>query len=161
MATLASILSNELGLAVKAIQDNMDSTDFNASNSTKNSLTFEVSESGGAVRGIISGASSLIWAETGRGPRTSNESSGLSEKILSWMGYRGIGTDLSEKGKQGLANFITLRINKLGTKLWREGRTRDVYTKTLDKTVIRINEEMKDVISSYVTSQFKNALITT
>ena len=154
MPTLAEILSNELGLAVKAIQDNMDRTDFNASNETKNSLEFEVSEKGNTIIGTISGAGGLRWAETGRPPRTSNASSGLAEKILTWMGTRNIGSNLSEKGKEGLARFITLRINQLGTKLWREkgsrGERRDVYSKVLDDTMVRIKEDMGDVISALI-----------
>lgn len=161
MPTLSQILTDELGYAVKAIQQNMDSNDYSASGGTKRSLLFEVSQGNDSIKGVISGDISLKWAETGRPPRESNASSGLADKILAWMPYRGIGDNLSEKGKASLANFITLKINRLGTKLWREkgsrGQTRDIYTSVLDKTTESIDESIKDLMTEVIQTTFTKA----
>lgn len=155
MAGLAEILQEQLGGAVEAIKRNMDSTDFNATNKTKNSLGFEVTNDDATVIGTIFGNASLQWAETGRPPRTSTTDSGLAEKILQWMKARGIGSDLTEKGQQGLARFITLRINRLGTKLYQEGRTRDVYSSILEELTKEIEKEIRFYIDRTIITTFK------
>lgn len=155
MAGLAEILQEQLGGAVEAIKRNMDSSDFNATNKTKNSLGFEVTNDDATVIGTIFGNASLQWAETGRPPRTSTTDSGLSEKILQWIKARGIGSDLTEKGQQGLARFITLRINRLGTKLYQEGRTRDVYSSILEQLTKEIEKEIRFYIDKTIITTFK------
>jgi hypothetical protein len=161
MPTLSQILTDELSGAVKAIQQNMDSNDYSASGGTKRSLLFEVTQGEASIKGVISGDKSLKWAETGRPPRESSTSSGLADKILEWMPYRGIGNDLSEKGKASLANFITLKINRLGTKLWRDkgskGQTRDIYTSVLDKTAESIEDAIKDLMTETIQTSFTKA----
>ncbi len=142
MAGLADILQEKLGGAMEAIKRNMDSSDFNATNKTKDSLAFEVTEDVGSLTGIIFGNASLQWAETGRPPRTSTTDSGLSDKILVWMQARNVGSNLTEKGQKNLARFITLKINTLGTKLFREGKTRDVYTSILEQTKSDLEKEI-------------------
>jgi hypothetical protein len=139
----------------------MDSNDYSASGGTKRSLLFEISQGEQSIKGVISGDKSLTWAETGRPPRTSSNSSGLAEKILEWMPLRGIGNDLSEKGKASLANFITLKINTLGTKLWRDkgskGQIRDIYTSVLDKTTESIEDAIKDLMTEVINTSFVKA----
>ena len=154
MLGLSDIISKHLEKGVADIQKNMDGIDFNASGQTKGSLNSEVTEGTGYVRGIIQGAASLEWAETGRPPRTSTEDSGLTSKIYDWMGYRGIGSDLTEKGKQGLARFITLKINRLGTKLYREKRRRDVYSSVLTETVENIRQDIGEELANFTSQQF-------
>ncbi|MEY4351451.1 MAG: hypothetical protein RL078_1529, partial [Bacteroidota bacterium] len=73
MLGLADIITKHLEKGVAGIQKNMDGIDFNASGQTKGSLNSEVTEGAGYVRGVIQGAASLEWAETGRPPRTSTE----------------------------------------------------------------------------------------
>jgi hypothetical protein len=161
MPTLSQILTDELSVAVKAIQQNMDTNDYSASGGTKRSLLFQVTQGQESIKGVISGDKSLKWAETGRPPRESSASSGLADKILEWMPFRGIGNDLSEKGKASLANFITLKINKLGTKLWRDkgskGQTRDIYTSVLDKTTESIEDAIKDLMTETINKTFVKA----
>lgn len=161
MPTLSQILNEELQVAVKAIQQNMDGNDYSASGGTKRSLLYVVEQGETSIKGIISGDKSLKWAETGRPPRESSASSGLANKILEWMPFRGIGNNLSEKGKASLANFITLRINKLGTKMWREkgskGQTRDIYTGVLDKTTESIEDAIKELMGGVIQTSFTKA----
>jgi hypothetical protein len=129
----------------------MDAKDFNASGETKDSLTFEANNQ----TLIIYGHKSLRWAETGRPPRTSSTPSGLKDKILAWMGYRGIGQDLTDKKKEGLARFLTWRINTIGTLLWRshgsKGKKRNIYSEELDVMVGKIEDKIVISIVKQIT----------
>ena len=155
MAGLSEILEKQLSGTVEAIKRNMDASDFNATNKTKDSLGFEVTADDASIVGTIFGNASLEWAETGRPPRTNSVDSGLSEKILVWMKARGIGSDLSEKGQKGLARFITLRINALGTKLFQQGRTRDVYSSILEQLKPEIEKELGVYVNQTIITTFK------
>lgn len=159
MLSLQDSIAKELEDAVSAIQSKMNSIDFNASGKTRGSLISRTSKEVYGISGIIEGDKSLEWAETGRPPRTSSDSSGLSTKILEWMGHRGIGESLSEKNKENLANFITLKINRLGTKLWREkgsrGDIRDVYTATLSETKTKLENIISETFGEIIINQFR------
>lgn len=129
----------------------MDAQDFSASGETKDSLSFEANDH----TLIIYGHKSLRWAETGRPPRTSSAPSGLKDKILAWMGFRGIGQDLTDKKKEGLARFLTWRINTLGTLLWlshgSKEKKRNIYTEELNVMVDNIEEKIVISIVKQIT----------
>ena len=155
MTTLSEILSNELGLAVKAIGDNMDKEDFNASGKTKRSLLFEVSASSDYIKGVISVNDPILYAEKGRPPFTPD--SGLAQRIYDWMPFRSLPQD------QGLAVFISGKISKFGTKLWRDlgskGGRREIYTDVLQNTSDNISEALRKIVSGEVRSKVNEALV--
>ena len=156
---IAKILSDGLGLAVKAIGDNMDKVDFNASGNTKRSLMFEVSREKDTIKGRITAFEPVLYSEKGKPP--ANYERSLTDAIYEWMPYRWIAEQLDESGKYAVANLIARRISKLGTKLWRDkgskGQKRDVYTSVLDDAVLSFGEQLKTLISENIQTTFKEA----
>lgn len=92
------------------------------------------------VSGVILVPRHFEVLEKGRGPRKSNKSSNLSQKIEDWLATKSIVPD--QGTRKQLARFMTLRMNKFGSKLFQsDGRT-DIFTNVLNES-----DPVTDVIS--------------
>lgn len=65
--------------------------------------------------------------EYGRGPRKSNEDSGLVDRIYKWMAARDMFKSNTAKGKMNEAKQLTWYINHYGTSQFRKKIYKDIY----------------------------------
>jgi hypothetical protein len=147
---IVTICTEELDRFIKEVQANMTNEDANASGQSARSLGPEITVTGNTIRAKVSSNSGVFYSETGRGPYSGGPSGGLSEKILRWMPYRGVGTNLTtDKQRQSLAKFIAMRINMLGTRLFQIGqgrKVRNIYSDERAEAVERIRERIGETI---------------
>lgn len=78
--------------------------------------------------------------EKGRAPRKNNTDHQLYKKIYGWMARRNMFKSRTDKGKINEAKALTWFINKYGTKLYRDKKFKDVYTKETKKAIEKIDK---------------------
>ena len=102
------------------------------------------------------GVTAPFWLpvlEKGRGPRKSTENSQLWKRIYAWMDKRNMFESKTAKGKINEAKSMTWYINKYGTKMYRDKRFKDVYTKETEATIKKINDSFSATVYK-ITSDF-------
>lgn len=82
----------------------------------------------------------LIVLERGRGARKNSTDHKLYTKIYDWMAKRNMFKSKTEKGRINEAKSLTWFINKYGTKMYRDGMFKDVYTKETEKAIEKIDK---------------------
>jgi hypothetical protein len=116
---------------------------------------FEIEQKEIAAGWLSSGVLVPYWIpvlEYGRGPRKSNKDSGLVHRIYAWMEKHGMFRSTDPVKKLREARFMTLYINKYGTKHFRSGVFVDVYT-TVRKQTIEAIEKKFSLEISRITSE--------
>lgn len=141
---LKDILKQQVGIGVDIVKQNV--AKYSATNKTVNSI--EGTSDDKSLQ--ILGRAFIEAMETGRGPRKSSEDGKFKDNMLEYMQARGIGNDLDQKGKERLAKFLVLQINRDGDKLYKAGGGRDVYSKAVEKFA----EDLEKIVTDYM---FKEA----
>lgn len=151
---ITDILAEEGQKIVDGIQQNMESTQTDASGKTSSSLRWETEVEGRKASLSIYGRA-FIWAvETGRGPRKSSAESDFKENLIDWMRIRGVGAGMPEKKFQQLARFLQWRNNKLGSVLFRKGGRKDIITPEISDD--RVSKIADRVTKAYADLVFTN-----
>lgn len=155
-SAIIKLLADQGNSLVNTIRGNLNTTGTNASSQTSDSLEYQVNEQGEKIILTILGRPYFASVETGRGPRKSTESANLSNTILQWMEIREIGSDLDEKKRINLSKFITLKINREGTDLFKKGGRTDIFTQPFNSAVDEVNKSVVDLIAeNFVTNIVK------
>ena len=121
-----------------AIVQNMHNENAVATGKTINAFEIIANEYGGK----LIGASWIYHLEHGRGPTKSSTPSNptLLEAIKQWITAKGL--DLNPYA-------VAKKIHKFGTKLYREGKTRDIYTSIINDDK-RIQEAFEKLANNYL-----------
>lgn len=140
--TIQSILQKRGKSALADIRRNIRK--FKATGKTANSLFLNAQN----TRLQIGGSGGLSWLETGRPPAKSSSPKWDINTLLEWMKAKNIGSGLSDKERQRLAQFIKYRINQRGTVKWQQGKgaiVDDVYTTRLSKLTQEIGKDIEEI----------------
>ena len=82
--------------------------------------------------------------QDGRAPRKRTENHQLWKKIYKWMEKKNMFVSSNIKKRIIEAKSLTWYINKHGTKLFRKGGGRDIYTSLIPIIIAKIQEESAD-----------------
>lgn len=136
-----NILRKALELARDDIRDNLASTGTNASGRTSASLKI-----------TIDGNTATLWGrpafgtvETGR--RGGRVPKGFRHIIYQWMQDKGVhatitGNRSQQSADMSMAYLIARKIQREGSKLYRQGGRSDIYSNVLPTTIERIEETL-------------------
>ena len=139
-AELIAILNQYGNSTVEQIRANLSSSGTNATGKTSQSLRYEVSQEGTKATLKVIGKPYFAVVETGRKPTPEYKPSyEFVNNIKEWLRARG----KEEKG----AYAIALSINKKGTKLFRDGGRKDIYSNV-------VNQNLVDKISADLLNTF-------
>lgn len=139
-----SILSSALESAREQIQRNLADTGTNASGKTSQSLVVSVTD----TTGELSGRFAFGTVETGR--RAGKVPSGFRQIIYQWMQDKGVHADITgrrsqESADMSMAYLIARKIAREGSKLYREGGRKDIYSNVLPLTIEQVQRELTNV----------------
>ena len=151
----ARILEDTLTQIVADIRDNLASTGTNASGKTSASLTVAMRDDGGSVDAI--GRPYFQSVEKGRPPGRVPYRFDII--IRQWMADKGITAPPvpykrqpsdrwqpkytpEERGAMQMAAAIAHRIKTEGSRLFRDGGRRDIYSDVLDRRVAELEEKL-------------------
>lgn len=115
---------------VSQIRQNLSSTGTDASGKTSQSLRYEVSQEGTKATLKILGKPYFTVVETGRKatPQYTKPSEDFVTSIKEWLSARG--------KDQSHAYAIAKDIHKRGTKLFRDGGRKDIYSNVLNQNLV-------------------------
>lgn len=139
------IIRSELEFLQARIIANILRNGQNATGKTIASLHVETSPSSGTLYG----RSYFGTLETGRRP--GRVPSDFAAIILRWMQAKNIHAD--DGNDKGMANAIVWAIKRKGSKLFREGGRKDVFSNEIPAARARIMERFTQFIKSAVVSQ--------
>lgn len=136
-----SILLSALSSAKEQIQRNLADTGTNASGKTSQSLAVAVTDTSGE----LSGRFAFGTVETGR--KEGKVPSGFRDIIYRWMQDKGVhaeaqGRRSQESADRSMAYLIARKIAREGSKLYREGGRKDIYSNVLPITIERVSTEL-------------------
>lgn len=142
--TPSAIIKEELELLAMRIQANLASTGTNASGRTSKSLHVEMDNDGGRLmgRGFFS------TTETGR--NKGGAPGGFYYIIRQWMKDKGVHADDGNDNR--MAYFISRKIPREGSKLFRDGGRADIYSNEIPKTIEAISERILGIILKQFTT---------
>ena len=106
---------------------------------------FEIEETDGSIGILVPYWLGVL--QRGRGARKSNKSSGLVNKIYSWMQKRNMFRSKTPEGKRNEARGLTWYINKYGNQQFRNKVFVDIYEQERKKTIEEINNKFSLSIS--------------
>ena len=81
--------------------------------------------------------------ERGRAPRKNSADHKLYTKIYDWMAKRNMFKSKTEKGRINEAKSLTWFINKYGTKMYRDGVFKDIYSRETEKAIEKIDKAIQ------------------
>lgn len=141
---IKSILYRALHEAKTRIQQNLATTGTNASGKTSRSLEVVVDENSGT----LFGRQAFGTVETGR--RAGRVPYGFTEIIYQWMQDKGvhaksIGRSSQRSADRSMAYHIAKKIEREGSKLYREGGRVDIYSNVLPVTIEQVKRETTNV----------------
>jgi len=140
-AELIAILNQYGSSTVDKIRQNLASTGTNATGKTSQSLRYEVTNQGTKATLKVMGKPYFAVVETGRKPTPeyTKPSTEFVNSIKEWLRARG----KDEKSAYGIAKSI----HKRGTKLFRDGGRKDIYSNV-------VNQDLVDRISLDLLNKF-------
>lgn len=148
IVSLVQILTGYGQNVVNDIRSNLSSTGTNATGKTSSSIRYTITEEGSKTILEVSGRPFVFTVETGRGPRRSSQSHGVVNHIREWMDAKGVGSGLSEAKKDSLARFLTWRINKEGTRLYKKGGRVDIIGEVVNTSLYdKITKELLETFT--------------
>lgn len=150
--TIQYILDDELGILQSDILVKHEQAGQKASGKTASSFSHYLAS---ANIGVLEGAMYAGTLERGRGPATGkgNGNSDFLQNLKEWIIVRGLSyTD--EADLERLAKFLKWWINKNGTKLFRSGKTIDIFTTPL----IDFSERLSQRVSVHFTNDIDNKI---
>jgi len=123
--TIKEALSDELDNIVESIKKNLQASGKNTTGKTAESPRKEIKDSGTHIIGQIIVPRYFGVLETGRRP-TPDKKPGreMLENIREWADAKGL--------DDGIEWAIATKINKEGTKLWKDGGRKDIFTPVTD-----------------------------
>lgn len=135
-AEIISILNKYGSSTIEQIRNNLSSTGTNATGKTSQSLRYEVTNEGTKATLKVIGKPYFAVVETGRKPTPGNKPSyEFVNNIKQWLAARG----KDDKGAYGIA----MSINKKGTKLFRDGGRKDIYSNVINQNLVdKINIDL-------------------
>ena len=98
------------------------------------------------IRNNGAGVLAPFWLpvlERGRAPRKNSTDHKLYTKIYDWMAKRNMFKSKTEKGRINEAKSLTWFINKYGTKMYRDGVFKDVYSRETEKAIEKIDKAIQ------------------
>jgi hypothetical protein len=137
-AEIFTILQNAGTSAIQQIRNNMSATGTNSTGKSSKSLTYEIEEKGTSIFLRVLGREYFAVVETGRRPtpQYTKPSREFVQSIKEWA---------QAKGKpEGSAYAIAKSIHQKGTKLFREGGRRDVYSNVEQSLVDQVGKDLLD-----------------
>lgn len=153
---ITEILNHRGATMVDDIRGLLASSGTNATGKTSESVGYEVKEANGTLTLTIFGREYFASVETGRGPRKSAKQSGFADSMLEWMKAKGVGSELDDKKRKGLARFLTLKANREGSALYRKGGRKDIFSPVVNKSAIEaITQEVLDSFANLIVTGFK------
>lgn len=103
----------------------------------------------------IYGVHYLQWAETGRGPTRKGAKKGsptLQQSILLWLQVKNIPLYRNKKGqflsRLAMSYMISGKIHREGTKLFRDKKTRDVYSSVVSQK--EVEKLVNQITGNYI-----------
>lgn len=147
MESIKNILNNYGVLGVQLLKAKIEP--LSATGKTVDSIRYEPKSDNDSDTLTIFAREFLATLETGRGPRKSATKGEFEDNMLEYMQARGIGANLTQKKREQLARFLTLRINREGDETYKKGG-RMVYSDDLEKFVVALKEAVKkDFVLSF------------
>lgn len=140
---LERVIKFHLIRAANDIRKNMSKV--NATGKTKDSIEVKVTNTGGQILAN----ESILYVERGRGPAKKSTPKWKVSDLLKWMQVRGVGSELDNKKRRSLAEFIKYKINQFGTRKFQQGGgdiVDNIYTQRLDE----LTEELEEAISAQI-----------
>lgn len=149
-ADLIAILNKYGKSTVSEIQENLSTSGTDASKKTSQSLRYEVITRGDKTTLQITGRPFFAVVETGRKPTPEYKpSKQFVASIREWIKAKG--------GDQGAAYAIARSIHQKGTKLWRDGGRKDIFSNVINDSLIdKISE---DLLSKFADEFLKNIVV--
>ena len=98
------------------------------------------------IRNNGAGVLAPLWLpvlERGRAPRKNSADHKLYTKIYDWMTKRNMFKSKTEKGRINEAKSLTWFINKYGTKMYRDGVFKDIYSRETEKAIENIDKAIQ------------------
>ena len=98
------------------------------------------------IRNNGAGVLAPFWLpvlERGRAPRKNSADHKLYTKIYDWMAKRNMFKSSTEKGRINEAKSLTWFINKYGTKMYRDGVFKDIYSRETEKAIEKIDKAIQ------------------
>lgn len=146
MQSTKQILDELLAECVADIRRRFMASGKNVTGRTIASLESRTEQSGsGDLTGSILGARYFGAMETGRGPYAGGPSSqgAFLQNLKQWCAIRGVPAEgLTEEQYLRFANFLRWRINKFGTKLYRDGGRKDIFTPPVEEFQRKLEERV-------------------
>lgn len=133
MFTIDQILDRAGARAVEQIKVNLIASGENTTGKTADSLRWEVKGTGDKVSLVIYGREFFKATETGSKPSEKNPSPEMVESLTEWA---------QAKGVDAKPYAIAKTILKKGSKLWRQGGRKDIYSNVGPVIVEEIKEEV-------------------
>lgn len=114
-----------------------------ATGRTLRSLERRLEERGTAYVGQILGRKYFGTLETGRGPYAGGKADpeGFNARLIEWMKARGFQCRDEEEYRR-MANWLRWRINRFGTRLYRQGGRKDIFTPAVDAAAEFLQQEL-------------------
>lgn len=146
MQSVEQILHDLLAECVADIRRRFMASGKNVTGRTIASLESGTEQTGGGdITGRISGARYFGAMETGRGPYNGGPSSQgeFLRNLTQWCAMRGVPSQgLTEEQYRRFAGYLRWRINKLGTRLYRQGGRKDIFTPPVEDFQRRLGERV-------------------
>ena len=122
------IVSKQIQVGKNEIKSNLRAHGKVVSGRTLRSLRSEITNTPTTVTGRIWSTVSYFPAmERGRGPFKGGAERGLSERLYSWSKLKGISFQ-TDTQRWAFAYALARKINKEGTRLFKQGGRQDIYT---------------------------------
>jgi hypothetical protein len=147
-AEIMSILSNNTESFIGKVKANLDSSGTTATGESKKSLRYEIKEEGSKIVLTVFGKPYFAVVETGRKPG-GGVSRAMIQNLTKWVAVRGL--------EEGMVWGIAKKIDKEGTKLFKSGGRKDIYTNEKQGFTDKVFDE---VVKSYANDVFNKIILT-
>lgn len=143
---LDEMLSEWAENVVVRIQENLDSTGTTASGKTKESLEYELTDTGVRILGRQYFQGVELGRPAGKVPYR------FQDIIRQWMKDKGIESQFGEKEwqKRNAAYLIAQKIKESGTQLYRQGGRSDIFSNVINEEVENLTEKIFFEISESI-----------
>jgi hypothetical protein len=139
---ITQLLDTGLSKLKRDIIRNMEQSGQSATGTTAKALEHSVSR----FHGMLEGAPWTFTLEKGRGSakRNTGQKAEFVENLKRWIAAKGIPVS-SQEDLERLANFFRWYINKFGTKLFREGGRKDIFTPAINEFSDNLAENLSSL----------------
>lgn len=148
---LDEMLSEWAERVIVKIQENLDSTGTTASGKTKESLEYELTDTGVRILGRQYFQGVELGRPAGKVPYR------FQDIIRQWMKDKGIESQFGEKEwqKRNAAYLIAQKIKESGTQLYRQGGRSDIFSNVINEEVENLTEKIFLNISESIVEELQ------